>query len=65
MTGETHDGSRRRGSPPTKEAPCAQHSETERGAFLDGLKVQIKNGVYRPDVRDLARSLASMMVHKL
>lgn len=36
-----------------------------RLAMLAALKEQIRRGVYRPDVRDLARSLASMMVRDL
>lgn len=39
--------------------------DPERRAMLDTLKEQIRRGVYRPDVRDLARSLASMMVRDL
>lgn len=65
MTGERHDTGGRHSCPPMGEATHAQPCETERVAFLDGLKVQIRNGVYRPDIRDLARSLASMMVHNL
>ena len=39
--------------------------DPERRAMLATLKEQIRQGVYRPDVRDLARSLASMMVRDL
>lgn len=52
------------GSPPPHGAALAP-CETERLAYIDGLKAQIRNGVYRPDVRDLARSLASMLVRDL
>lgn len=40
-------------------------ARTERLAYLDDLKSQIRSGVYRPEVRDLARSLASMLVRDL
>lgn len=43
----------------------ASPDDPERKAMLDTLKEQIRRGVYRPDVRDLARSLASMMVRDL
>jgi len=36
--------------------------DPERIAMVDVLKEQVRRGVYRPDVRDLARALASMMV---
>jgi hypothetical protein len=51
--------------PPPAEAACPGVDDPERLAFLDGLKVQIRQGVYRPDIRDLARSLASMLVRDL
>jgi hypothetical protein len=51
--------------PPPTEAACAGADDPERLAFLDGLKAQIREGVYRPDMRDLARSLASMLVRDL
>ncbi|MBU1456947.1 MAG: hypothetical protein KKD01_19705 [Proteobacteria bacterium] len=51
--------------PPTTEAICPEAEDPERLAYLDGLKVQIRKGVYRPDIRDLARSLASMLVRDL
>ncbi len=51
--------------PPPTEAPGRASDDTERLAYIDGLKTQIRNGVYRPDVRDLARSLASMLVRDL
>jgi len=51
-------------SPPPEDAERAS-SETERLAYIDGIKAQIRKGVYRPDVRDLARSLASMLVRDL
>lgn len=50
--------------PPPREALRAE-DDPERVALLDGLKAQIRKGVYRPDIRDLARSLASMMVQEL
>lgn len=51
--------------PPPHEAPHQAGEDADRLALLDGLKTQIRKGVYRPDVRDLARSLASMMVRDL
>lgn len=48
--------------PPTGQEEA---SGTERLAYIDDLKSQIRSGVYRPDVRDLARSLASMLVRDL
>lgn len=51
--------------PPPAEAACSEAEDPERLAYLDGLKVQIREGVYRPDIRDLARSLASMLVRDL
>jgi hypothetical protein len=51
--------------PPPPEGAGHASSETDRLAYIDGLKAQIRNGVYRPDVRDLARSLASMLVRDL
>ncbi|SNR90024.1 hypothetical protein SAMN04488503_1797 [Humidesulfovibrio mexicanus] len=42
-----------------------EDAHTERLAYLDDLKSQIRSGVYRPEVRDLARSLASMLVRDL
>jgi hypothetical protein len=51
--------------PLMSETVCRAADDTERLAYLDGLKVQIRKGVYRPDVRDLARSLASMLVRDL
>jgi hypothetical protein len=50
---------------PMTEAACCEADEQERLAYLDGLKHQIREGVYRPDIRDLARSLASMLVRDL
>jgi len=38
--------------------------DSERIALVDVLKEQVRRGVYRPDVRDLARALASMMVRR-
>lgn len=51
--------------PPPQEAVHPAEDDPERLALLDGLKTQIRQGVYRPDIRDLARSLASMMVREL
>jgi hypothetical protein len=51
--------------PPPSEGPAPAENDSERLALLDGLKLQIRQGVYRPDIRDLARSLASMMVREL
>lgn len=51
--------------PPPAEPQRHAFSESERLAYIDGLKAQIRKGVYRPDVRDLARSLASMLVRDL
>jgi len=51
--------------PPPQEAGRMEEDDPERTALLDGLKAQIRQGVYRPDIRDLARSLASMMVREL
>lgn len=50
--------------PPRPDAHAAP-DDPARSAMLATLKDQIRNGVYRPDVRDLARSLASMMVRDL
>lgn len=47
------------------EAACNEAEDPERLAYLDELKGQIRAGVYRPDIRDLARSLASMLVRNL
>lgn len=51
--------------PPDEEARRTLMGEPERTAMLEELKEQIRRGVYRADVRDLARSLASMMVRQL
>ena len=50
--------------PPRQDMQAAL-DDPERKAMLETLKEQIRRGVYRPDVRDLARSLASMMVRDL
>jgi hypothetical protein len=47
------------------DAPVREAADPERLAYLDGLKVQIRKGVYQADIRDLARSLASMLVRDL
>lgn len=51
--------------PPSTEAVCPAADDPERLALLDGLKSQIRKGVYQPDIRDLARSLANMLVRNL
>lgn len=51
--------------PPMAEGVCREADDPERLAYLDGLKSQIRKGVYQPDIRDLARSLASMLVRNL
>lgn len=53
--------------PPRHDTQAAPPNpdDPERKVMLDTLKEQIRRGVYRPDVRDLARSLASMMVRDL
>ncbi|MDO9631528.1 MAG: hypothetical protein Q7I92_06495 [Humidesulfovibrio sp.] len=51
--------------PSMAEAGCREAEEPERLAYLDGLKHQIREGVYQPDIRDLARSLANMLVRDL
>ncbi|MDQ7836426.1 MAG: hypothetical protein RDU24_13675 [Humidesulfovibrio sp.] len=51
--------------PPVAEASVREAEDPERLAYLDGLKVQIRQGVYQADIRDLARSLASMLVRDL
>ena len=53
------------GAPPPTDGAGRGVDDGERLAYIDGLKAQIRNGVYRPDVRDLARSLASMLVRNL
>jgi len=51
--------------PPVADPPNGHAEERERLALIDGLKAQIRSGVYHPDIRDLARSLATMMVRNL
>jgi hypothetical protein len=41
------------------------HEEAQRLEYIGRLKAQIRSGLYQPDIRDLARSLATMMVHSL
>jgi hypothetical protein len=65
MTEQTAGAAKPCTGPQVAEASCAQPEEVERTEYLDKLKDQIRNGVYRPDVRDLARSLASMIVRSL
>lgn len=59
------DAPRPASGPPLPNGVGLALGESERLAYIDGLKAQIRNGVYRPDVRDLARSLASMLVRDL
>jgi hypothetical protein len=65
MNEHNWDAQRSQSDPPTPEGAEHASSETERLVYIDGLKAQIRKGVYRPDVRDLARSLASMLVRDL
>lgn len=65
MNEQNCGASRPPGGPPLVDGAVRDAGETERLAYIDGLKAQIRNGVYRPDVRDLARSLASMLVRNL
>jgi hypothetical protein len=51
--------------PPVSSTEHSAADDPQRLAMLDAIKDQIRKGVYRPDVRDLARSLASMMVRDL
>lgn len=63
----THTAQRGRAKPAqlAPEPPLPEPDDPERLAYLAGLKHQIRAGVYRPDIRDLARSLASMLVRDL
>jgi anti-sigma28 factor (negative regulator of flagellin synthesis) len=65
MNEHNWDASCPQSGPPPSEGAEQASSETERLAYIDGIKAQIRKGVYRPDVRDLARSLASMLVRDL
>ncbi|OIO02303.1 MAG: hypothetical protein AUJ49_06440 [Desulfovibrionaceae bacterium CG1_02_65_16] len=65
MTEHTQGADIAPAGPSTAEAACAQAEAAQREAYLESLKSQIRSGVYQPDIRDLARSLASMMVQKL
>jgi len=65
MTEQTAGAAKPRTRLQMAEAACAQPDELERVEYLDKLKNQIRSGVYRPDVRDLARSLATMIVRNL
>jgi len=65
MTEHLFDATASCNGPPVAE-PLHGHAEVrERLALIGELKAQIRSGVYRPDIRDLARSLATMMVHNL
>lgn len=50
---------------PLARPPEADSEEAERLAYIDQLKAKIRNGAYEPDVHDLARSLANMIVRDL
>ena len=50
--------------PPT-QVVGQRDGSMERSEYLDSLKAQIRKGIYRPDVKDLARSLATMIVREL
>lgn len=65
MSEQTYDAQWPHCGQPPAEAPSAGPDDAERLALIDALKIQIRNGVYRPDIRDLARSLAQMMVRSL
>jgi len=65
MTEQTAGAAKPRTGPQAAEASRAQPEEMERIEYLGKLKDQIRSGVYRPDVRDLARSLANMIVRSL
>ena len=66
MTEHPHDPARTRSGPLPAQAHCPPlPDDPERLAMLDGLKHQIRQGVYQPDIRDLARSLATMIVRDL
>lgn len=65
MTEHNCDPAWPQSGPPPTESTGHAFSEAERLAYIDKLKSQIRSGVYRPDVRDLARSLASMLVRDL
>jgi len=65
MTEQTAGAAKPRTGPQVAETSCTQPEEMERIEYLGKLKDQIRSGVYRPDVRDLARSLASMIVRSL
>jgi|GEM_PF-3383928 Anti-sigma-28 factor, FlgM. len=65
MTDQAHDAARGRSGPSLTEPVCVGANEGERVEYLDKLKGQIRDGVYRPDIRDLARSLAAMIVREL
>ena len=65
MDNHNCDAPRPASGPPPLTGLGLEPDETERLAYIDGIKAQIRSGVYRPDVRDLARSLASMLVRDL
>jgi Anti-sigma-28 factor, FlgM. len=64
MTEHTQDAGNALEAPPLAKSACEQVEEERRVAYLNSLKTQIRSGVYRPDIRDLARSLASMLVQR-
>lgn len=65
MTEHNCDPAWPQSGPPPTDSRGPAFSEAERLAYIAQLKTQIRDGVYRPDVRDLARSLASMLVRDL
>jgi len=64
MTEHTQGAGNALEAPPLAKTDCEQAEEEQRVAYLNSLKTQIRSGVYRPDIRDLARSLASMLVRQ-
>jgi len=65
MTTHAPHQDRAQSDPPLNEALCREADNPERLAYLDGLKIKIRQGVYQPDIRDLALSLANMLVRNL
>jgi hypothetical protein len=65
MNLNNHCPERDKPDPPPEEVRPPEIEEAERLALLGALKEQVRKGVYRPDIRDLARSLACVMVRQL
>lgn len=65
MTEHTQGAEMSASGRPSEAAVVHADEEGGRVEYLDRLKAQIRQGVYRPDVKDLARSLATMMVRDL